>query len=371
MKILITGSDGFIGKNLTFAIQEAGNFKLVGFTKKNNLDDLKKIINDDVDLIIHLAGENRPNDLLMYQKTNVGLSEKICEIVAKTKKNIPIIFSSSTQAAEQNPYGLSKLQAEKVFCDFSNRHNKSVLAIRFCGVFGKWSKPNYNSVVSTFCHNIANDIPIKITDPNKIIKLTYIDDVVEMVIDIIKNIKKYNGFNILESVITYEKKLTDIADLIKSFKQSRQSLLIPQVGTGFKRALYSTYLSFVIPEDFSYKLKENKDERGVFVEMLKTVDSGQLSFFTAHPGVTRGGHYHHSKNEKFLVIKGKARFKFKNIFTNETYEIFTSDEYPEAIDTVPGWSHDITNIGNVEMIVMLWANEIFNKDKPDTIPYKI
>ena len=238
-------------------------------------------------------------------------------------------------------------------------------------MFGKWSKPNYNSVVSTFCHNIANDIPIKITDPNKIIKLTYIDDVVEMVIDIIKNIKKYNGFNILESVITYEKKLTDIADLIKSFKQSRQSLLIPQVGTGFKRALYSTYLSFVIPEDFSYKLKENKDERGVFVEMLKTVDSGQLSFFTAHPGVTRGGHYHHSKNEKFLVIKGKARFKFKNIFTNETYEIFTSDEYPEAIDTVPGWSHDITNIGNVEMIVMLWANEIFNKDKPDTIPYKI
>ncbi len=370
MKILLTGSDGFVGKNLIIALKERTEYKIIKFNRESKLNELKSDIKN-IDLIIHLAGENRPSDSSMFQKTNVNLTEKICKIIKDSKKNIPVIFSSSTQAVEKNPYGLSKLEAENVFSNFSKNNNITVLAIRFCGIFGKWSKPNYNSVISTFCYNVANNLPIQIDESNKILKLSYIDDVIDMIIDKIDNIKKYSGFNILESEIIYEEKLADIANLIKSFKQSRQSLIIKQVGTSFKRALYSTYLSYIKPEDFSYNLKENRDHRGVFVEMLKTVDSGQFSFFTAHPGVTRGGHYHHSKTEKFLVLKGKAHFKFKNIITNQEHEIDTSDELPQVVDTIPGWSHDITNVGEEDMIVMIWANEIFNKDKPDTIAYKI
>ena len=370
MNILITGSDGFVAKNLIFSLRERDKYKIFEFNRSHNVDDIKKYIND-IDVVVHLAGENRPKDPKMFKKTNIGLSKEICKIIQETNKSIPIIFSSSTQATEQNLYGLSKHEAEKIFRNFSLNSDTTVIAYRFCGIFGKWSKPNYNSVISTFCFNIANDLPIKISDPDQSLKLSYIDDVVVAIIDKIDNIEKFDGFNILESEFIYEENLKDIADLIQSFKESRKNLLLKKVGTNFNRALYSTYLSYVRPENFSYKLKENKDERGVFVEMLKTVDSGQFSFFTAHPGITRGGHYHHSKNEKFLVLKGKAHFKFKNIITSQKYEILTSDALPEVVDSVPGWSHDITNIGDEDMIVMIWANELFNEKKPDTIPYKI
>lgn len=370
MKILITGSNGFIGKNLVIRLKEIGKYQIINFTKKNNLTYLKKHITDDVDLIVHLAGENRPKDTEMFEKTNIGLSNYICEIVAKTGRNIPIIFSSSTQALDKNPYGQSKLAAEKLFNNLAVNYGVTILAIRLCGVFGKWSKPNYNSVISTWCFNAVNDLPIDINNPDDSLNLLYIDDVVEMVINQINSIDSYKGFNLIENHKVYKKKLIDIANLIKSFANSRENIKIEQVGSGFKRALYSTYLSYIKPEDFKYKLHQNIDRRGSFVEMLKTSDSGQFSFFTAHPGITRGGHYHHTKSEKFLVIKGSARFCFRNIDTNETYELTTSDELPEVVETIPGWSHDITNIGDKDMIVMLWANEVFNKNKPDTISYK-
>ena len=370
MKIIITGSDGFVGKNLTLSLNESSDFETVLFNRDSDINFLQKHI-QSTDLIVHLAGENRPNDESMFQKVNVGLSQEICDIVLESKKKIPIIFSSSTQVHEDNEYGRSKLEAENIFEEFSKFSKIPVIAIRFCGIFGKWSKPNYNSVIATFCNNIANGIPINVSDPDKMIKLSYIDDVISMIKSKITNINKYKGFSLLESEVIYEKNLGYISETIASFRDSRNNLLISKVGAGFERALYSTYLSFLKPENFIYDLKENKDERGVFVEMLKTSDSGQFSFFTAHPGITRGGHYHHSKNEKFLVLKGEAKFSFRNIINDEKYHIFCSDKSPQVIDTVPGWSHDIKNIGNEDMIVMLWANEIFDKDNPDTIAYKI
>ena len=370
MKVIITGSDGFIGKNLIFSLKESQNFELMLFNRDSKIEHLYEHL-DDAELIIHLAGENRPKDENQYNKANVDLTKYICDAALQSKKKIPIIFSSSTQATENNKYGISKLRAEKVLEEYANSSQAPVIAIRLCGVFGKWSKPNYNSVISTFCNNIANNLPIEINDPNKILKLSYIDDVVAMIKNKILNIKEFYGFNLLHSETIYEKKLKYIAETIISFKESRSNLMINNVGIGFERALYSTYLSYLKPEDFIYNLKENKDERGVFVEMLKTTDSGQFSFFTAHPGITRGGHYHHSKNEKFLVLKGKARFCFRNIISDEKFEIFCSDKKAQVVDTVPGWSHDITNIGNEDMVVMLWANEIFDKNNPDTYVHKI
>ena len=370
MKVIITGSDGFIGKNLIFSLRESLDFDVISFNRDSNIHYLCDHI-ADADLIVHLAGENRPEDDSQFDKINAGLTKDICDAILSCNRKIPIIFSSSTQVDESNKYGESKLRAEKILEHYSIVSDAAVIAIRLCGVFGKWSKPNYNSVVATFCNNIANNIPIEVSDPDKIIQLSYIDDVVLMIKNKIININDHSGFNLLESEVIYEKKLQDIAETIISFKESRTSLLIDKVGLGFERALYSTYLSFLKPKEFIYNLEENKAERGIFVEMLKTYDSGQFSFFTAHPGITRGGHYHHSKNEKFLVLKGKARFCFKNIVTNERFELFCSDEMPQVVDTVPGWSHDITNIGTEDMVVMLWANEIFDKDSPDTIAYKI
>ena len=240
---------------------------------------------------------------------------------------------------------------------------------RLPGVYGKWSRPNYNSVVATFCHNIAKGIPIRIDNPNHILKLIYIDDVVS---DIEANINnKFTGFNYNEIKNQYSITIKDLADNIYMFKNSRNSLITNEVGTGFERTLYATFMSYFDKDDFVYSLKSNVDDRGNFVEMLKTKNSGQFSFFTAHPGITRGGHYHHTKSEKFLVIKGNALFKFRNIITDEKHEVFTDESEPVVVETIPGWSHDITNVGNKEMIVMLWANEIFDHENPDTFPSQV
>ena len=224
-------------------------------------------------------------------------------------------------------------------------------------------------MVATFCHNIAQDQPIHINDPAVLIRLVYVEDVVGAFVQAIQQ----SGEGVPNPSITPEYSITlgELADQIKAFKICRDSLISEQVGNGLVRALYSTYVSYLKPDQFSYSLPKYGDERGVFVEMLKTKESGQFSFFTAHPGVTRGGHYHHTKTEKFLVIKGNARFGFRHIISGETYELLTSGDEPKVVDTVPGWTHDITNVGEEEMVVMLWANEIFDRDKPDTIAAKV
>lgn len=363
MNILITGGEGFIAKNLSLKLRENGHQNISTVNRKTNTNELKqKILSSD--FIFHLAGENRPKIDSDFEKGNVNYTEKILKFISASRKEIPIVFSSSSQAILDNPYGRSKLKAESRLIEFSKENKSPVHIFRLDNVFGKWSKPNYNSFISTFCYNVIRGLPIKVNDTSELITLVYIDDVCDAFIAIL-NKRKKDIFHKVKP--TYKKKVADVAKLINKFNLNQKNFTIESVGRGFERKLYSTFLSYYPVERFSYPLKENIDTRGVFAEVLKTDKNGQFSFFTAKPGITRGGHYHHTKNEKFLVLSGHALFKFENLETNEKYAMEIGPEQYKVVETVPGWTHDITNIGDCELIVMLWANEQFNPQKPDTI----
>lgn len=363
MRVLITGAEGFLGRNLSSRLNELADIEVVKFCKG---DDLSKLAFGlpQLDFVFHFAGVNRPRDKHEFTIGNVDLTASLCKMIASAEHPIPILFASSTQAVLDNPYGASKLHAEKVLENHARLNGSPVLIYRLPNVFGKWSRPNYNSVVSTFCYNVVRDIPITISDPKSVLDLVYIDDVIESFIS--NMYSRVPGLQRLSVQPQYRATVGELADNIQEYKRSRETLVTARVGAGLSRALYSTYLSFVPRESFAYPIQKHEDSRGVFVEMLKTKDSGQFSYFTAHPGVTRGGHYHHTKTEKFLVIKGRACFRFRNIMTDEYYEIFTEGVVPQIVETVPGWTHDITNVGDEEMLVMLWANEIFDRMRPDT-----
>lgn len=367
MRVLVTGANGFIGKNLLVHLRERG-IETVPFTRDKTLGDLSAALNG-VDFVFHLAGVNRPKDTAEFAEGNTGLTEQLCELIRSSGRSVPVLYTSSIQAEAQNPYGLSKLAAEESLVALEKDTRSPIYLYRLPNVFGKWSRPNYNSAVATFCHNTVNDLPIQINDPVALVRLVYVDDVVT---DFLRLLEA-RPTGVVRPAVTpvYTISVGGLADQIKAFKGGRESMITEPVGTGLARALYATYLSFLRPEQFSYTLTAHADPRGRFVEMLKTKDSGQFSFFTAHPGITRGGHYHHTKNEKFLVVQGKARFGFRHIVTGETCELITDGEKPEVVETIPGWSHDITNVGSNEMIVMLWANEIFDRQHPDTVTYKV
>lgn len=367
MRALVTGANGFIGKNLLVHLREQG-VEVAPFTRDMALGELSAAL-DGVDFVFHLAGVNRPKDTAEFAEGNSGLTEQLCDLIRASGRQIPVLYTSSIQAEADNPYGVSKLAAEEALVALERDTRSPVYLYRLPNVFGKWSRPNYNSAVATFCHNIANDLPIQINDPAAPVRLVYVDDVVRDFLRVLET--RPAGVVRPEVSPVYSITVGELADQIRMFKGGRDSMVTEDVGTGLVRALYATYLSFLRPEQFSYTVPVHADARGRFVEMLKTKDSGQFSFFTAHPGITRGGHYHHTKNEKFLVIQGKARFGFRHVVTGETYELFTDSEKPEIVETVPGWSHDITNIGSNEMIVMLWANEIFDRQHPDTVTYKV
>tara|TARA_B100002019_G_C21260939_1_gene596649 strand:- start:92 stop:1198 length:1107 start_codon:yes stop_codon:yes gene_type:complete len=367
MKILVTGANGFIGKNLCCRLKEK-NHDVFEFTRKNNLEDLKESVSK-VDFIFHLAGVNRPEDDKQFTEDNIDFTRILFEELNHQNKSIGVLITSSTQAHQKNAYGLSKLQAENIALDLSGSSNVNPIIYRLPNVFGKWCRPNYNSVVATFAYNIANDLPIEIHDKDAIIELVYIDDVCNEFIRAIDSDKDGSAYKKIEP--SYKISLGGLADLIKAFKESRNNKIIEKVGAGLSRALYATYLSYLPKELFDYSLLGHEDNRGKFIEILKTKDSGQFSFFTAHPGVTRGDHYHHTKNEKFLVISGKANFKFKHQITGETHEIKASQDKFQIIESIPGWSHNITNIGETILHVFLWSNEIFDEENPDTVMSKI
>lgn len=369
MNVLVTGANGFIGKNLLVRLKEE-NIEFTTFLRSDSIESLKDKV-QNCNFIVHLAGVNRPENENEFTEGNTDLTKTIANMLKVQGLKTPVIFSSSIQATLDNPYGLSKMFAEDALSELSQINGNIVYNYRLPNVFGKWCKPNYNSAVATFCYNTINDLPIQINNPDAQINLVYIDDVVNEFIRLFKSNEELVPPKDAKISPVYQITVGDLVKQLALFKESKSSSVIEHVGTGLTRALYSTYISYFTPESFSYSLKKHEDPRGVFVEMLKTKDSGQFSFFSAHPGITRGGHYHHSKNEKFLVIKGKAKFGFRNIATDEYFELLTSDSEPTVVETVPGWSHDITNVGNEEMLVMLWANEIFDPENPDTINHKV
>jgi UDP-2-acetamido-2,6-beta-L-arabino-hexul-4-ose reductase len=366
-KILVTGANGFIGRNLISHLKQFADIQISTFVRGDDSYLLNRLVSV-ADAVIHLAGENRPSEVADFKRVNSELTNELCMAVKSTFENtgrqIPIVFSSSVQAELGNPYGQSKLAAETALKELSAEIGGQCSIFRLPGVFGKWCKPNYNSVVATFCHNISRDIPIRIENPGLILNLAYIDDVVTAIRGALNSSFSGCEYYVVEPV--YAVSIEKLANHIRTFKLCRSTLATERVGIGFLRALYATYMSHLPNEWFSYEVKKYVDSRGEFVEMLKTPDCGQFSYFTAHPGITRGGHYHHTKSEKFLVIKGQARFKFRHMCTGEAYELTTSGEKAEIVESVPGWTHDITNIGTDEMIVMLWANEVFDRQRPDT-----
>lgn len=373
MRVLITGADGFIGMNLQQHLAEHKDIQVVCFGRQDEPQALRELL-VNVDFVFHLAGVNRTIDPQDFKRVNQGLTHVLCcalaEILKTTGRKIPVAYSSSTQADRDNAYGLSKRGAEEELFALQRAHNVPVYVFRLPNVFGKWCKPNYNSAVATFCHNITRGLPIAVNDPAASLQLVYVDDLVDIFIGLLSTndsalpVTTSSGF--VEVGPVYATTVGALAQLLQSFADSRRTLKMPSVGAGLVRALYSTYVSYLPPESFAYMLPSHDDPRGVFVEILKTPDCGQFSYFTAHPGITRGGHYHHSKTEKFLVIKGQALFKFLHMQTGQSHELVTSGNRPKIVETVPGWTHDITNIGSDEMTVMVWANEVFDRARPDT-----
>jgi len=370
MHVVITGADGFIGKNLRQQLAERSDVGVSLITRESSKDELRQALGEATQ-VVHLAGVNRPQNVTEFQEGNADFTAEICDILATMardeEKKVSLFVTSSTQAAFDNYYGVSKRNGEIAAQKAANESGFPLFIFRLPNVFGKWSRPNYNSAVATFCHNVARDTPIQVNNADAEITLVYVDDVIERILQLLDGAQPNPDLNGFEQVQPqYTTKVGDLAETIRGFKASRESLVTDRVGQGLVRALHSTYVSFLPPSEFSYTVPRYGDNRGVFVEMLKTPDCGQFSYFTAHPGITRGGHYHHSKTEKFLVISGQARFKFRQIQTGEEYELVTDGEKAEIVETVPGWTHDITNIGDTEMVVMLWANEIFDREKPDT-----
>lgn len=362
MRALITGSDGFIGKNLRIFLQEK-DIKVTTFSRINTLLDLKKMVRE-VDIVYHLAGQNRSEYQHDFYLNNDEFTRILCGEIVNANSPPKLVFSSSIHAGSNTPYGLSKLAAENCIKNAVREHKISAVIYRLPSIFGKWARPNYNSVVSTFCYNIANGIAIVIDDRDKLIKLVHIDDLISDFVSLIDD----NSTNQFDRVIEpcYQISVGELAELITSFKESRNNLLIDRVGNGLIGKLYSTYLTYLSPNKFSYPLAVKEDLRGCFVEIIKTQDSGQLSYFTSYPGQVRGHHYHHQKSEKFLVVSGEAKFSFTNIYSGEKFEIIVSENSPNIVETIPGWQHFIENIGTKKMISIVWASEVFDCQRPDT-----
>lgn len=364
MRVLVSGARGFIGKNLVVRLSEIPSMQVLEFTRASRIEDLAPLVAQS-DAIIHLAGENRPSDPADFMTVNVELTRALCDAIVTSGRNIPLLVASSIQAEREGLYGASKRAAEEIVEAYVRDTGGAAVVYRLPGVFGKWCKPNYNSVVATFCHNIAHGLPIQINDATASLRLVYIDDVIDTFVSALQTASA--GYSWGQVTPEYTVTLGQLAEQIHSFRDCRTSLMTEPVGNGLARALYSTYISYLPPHAFVYDVPQHRDERGNFVEILKTPDCGQFSFFTVHPGVTRGSHYHHSKTEKFVTVVGQTRMRFRQLVTGETFVITVSADRPQVVDTIPGWVHDITNIGDSDAVILLWANEIFDRERPDCI----
>lgn len=364
MKILVTGARGFVGKNLIAELRNREYTDILEFSRETDqilLDEYCK----EADFVYHLAGVNRPKDQSEFMDGNYGFTSTLLETLKKQKNNCPVLISSSIQAELDNPYAISKKAGEDLLFEYSKETEAKVLVYRLPNVFGKWSRPNYNSAVATFCHNVAHDLPITVNDPNAIMNLVYIDNVVSEFINALGGKENIKG-DFCEVPVVHTISLGKIVDIIYSFKKSRDERTVPKMSEPFTKKLYSTYLSYLPKDQFNYPLKMNIDQRGSFTEFIKTPERGQVSVNVSKPGITKGNHWHHTKNEKFLVVSGNGVIRFRKIGTDEIIEYFVSSDKLEVVDIPTGYTHNIENLGEIDMVTIMWANEYFDPEKPDT-----
>jgi UDP-2-acetamido-2,6-beta-L-arabino-hexul-4-ose reductase len=368
-RVLVTGASGFIGKNLCMGLEKRKDIETIAFDIHNEEAELVTII-PKVDFIIHLAGVNRPSDPKDFMKVNLGFTEMIISMLDGLGVSIPILLSSSIQAEMDSEYGRSKLLAEKKVAAYGQKSNAPYFIFRLHNVFGKWCRPNYNSVVATFCHNIARGLEISVSEEEKEIKLIYIDDVVEAFIRSI-DCKTATMKKICYVEPIYTITLGKLAQTIRSFKEIRETKRIPDFSDMLTKRLFSTYLSYIDDKELDYKVEMKRDQRGWLFELLKSQQAGQIFVSSSFPGITRGNHYHDSKVEKFCLLKGKARVRLRRIDTNKVISYKLDENRIRVVDIPPGYSHSIENISDEPMIVLFWANEPFNADKPDTFQREV
>ncbi len=376
MKILVTGAKGFVGKNLTAELMNISEGKcgFEGIPKGvqvlcADVDTSADILREycaDCDFVFHLAGVNRPERVEEFAQGNVDSLRQVVGFLKEQGNTCPVVLSSSTQAELENPYGESKRQAEDFLADYGREAGVNTYIFRFPGIFGKWCRPNYNSVVATFCHNTAHGLPIRIDDPEKEIRLVYIDDVVRSLLMCVVNSAQRTKEGFCTVSPEYIVKLGRLADLLESFRDGRRKLQVPELSDSFVSSLYATYLSYLPKDDFSYPLDTHSDYRGSFTEIIRTPDRGQFSVNISKPHITKGNHWHHTKNEKFCVVSGKGVIRFRKIDSDEVIEYFVSGDKMEVVDIPTGYTHNIENLGDTDMVTFMWASEAFDPNRPDT-----
>lgn len=390
MKVLVTGAKGFVGRNLVVMLGRQPDVEIVGY----DLGDPKSVLDEGLasaDVIFHLAGVNRPEKPEDFVNGNTGFTQSICDSLRRLNRQPTIVLSSSIQAAVDNPYGLSKRMAEDVLTTFSEETGARAVIFRLKNVFGKWCRPNYNSGVATFCHNIARNLPITISDRANVVNLVYVDDVCAgmmeaagILLQPYKHFVSATDSTYADIIPSFKLTLGKIVDTINFFKESRTSLQVPKFDDPFIYRLYATYLSYLEEANFAYSLDVKSDERGSLAEFLKSSSFGQIFVSRTKPGITRGNHYHHTKTEKFLVVEGQAVIRFRKIGAERSSELeVQSSEFKvqgsegvieyrvrgeefRVVDIPPGYTHSIENVGDGELVTLFWANQVFDPEKPDT-----
>lgn len=364
MNVLVTGAYGFIGRNLCLELSNRGH-TVLEYDRDVTLATLQTYI-AKADCLIHLAGINRPLTTEEFYDGNVNFTVQLIKLIKDSRRRIPVIFSSTIQAELANDYGQSKRMAEQLLFDFMKDTGIPVAIYRLSNVFGKWCRPNYNSVVATFCHNIAHNLPIDIRDPEHVINLVYIDDVVDSFISMITKIDQVTYGKIFEATPITPISLGQLADKLRDFHHIRQSFYTPAFASVLDHKLYATFLSYYDSADYIYDLKMNADQRGSFTEIIKTINDGQFSVNISKPGITKGNHYHHTKTEKFIVVSGQCEIKMRKIGTEDIIVYHVDGTRLQVIDIPPGYTHSIKNIGEQDSITIMWASEVFNHEAPDT-----
>lgn len=364
MKVLVTGAKGFLGKNLISNLRLNKDMEIYEYDIENTYEELNRYTKD-CEFVFHLAGVNRPKDNEEYMKGNFGFTSTLLECLKNNGNCAPIMISSSIQATLDNDYGKSKKAGEDLIIEYGKNNKVDVYIYRFPNLFGKWCRPNYNSAVATFCNNIANNLPITISDEKIELTLAYVDDVCYELINCLNGHANKDGVY-CKVPVEYKKTLGEIVRLLRSFRDNDNGIMVPSTGDEFTKNLYATYISYVPLEKMVVDLTEHRDDRGVFCELVRTKEAGQVSISTTNPNVVRGGHYHNTKMERFIVVKGKAKIKFEHVITHEKIEFQVSDKKLQYVTIPVGYQHSIDNVGNGELVLILWANELFDPNKPDT-----